>query len=163
MLSLPQNRAPPHAHLISIQSVLFALLLLDPITLSSARKITVTNSCAGTVWPAYNGIHSEVITVNGKQGAGGWMQAPGQSDVMEVPEDCECFGGEAPLFSCTPELSVLKILQFQMTSISVRYTLYDTPYTLHLPFEQSPNLCLPSFELVRAGERTTWQRSEYLT
>jgi hypothetical protein len=75
---------------LSLSPGLQSLLLVGLfVPLVSARKITVTNSCSGTVWPAYKGDSSGVVTVNGKKGTGGWMQASGQSDVLEVPEDCE--------------------------------------------------------------------------
>lgn len=80
----------PYFSISSVKASLFvaALLLLPE---GSARKITITNSCSGTVWPAYSGYDGAGITVNGKAGTGGWMQAPGQSDVMEVPDSCEWF------------------------------------------------------------------------
>ena len=64
------------------------LLLFAAGQLVDARKFVVSNQCKAPVWAAYMRQTGGAATVKGKSGVGMWLQASGQKDEVEVPEDC---------------------------------------------------------------------------
>ena len=67
------------------------LIVLAAGQLGDARKFVISNQCKAPVWAAYTAVSgANGITVNGKPGTGMWLQAAGQKDELDVPEECEC-------------------------------------------------------------------------
>jgi hypothetical protein len=66
------------------------MIILAAGQLGDARKFVISNQCKAPVWAAYTAVSgANGITVNGKAGTGMWMQAAGQKDELDVPEECE--------------------------------------------------------------------------
>jgi hypothetical protein len=80
----------PVPNIAEMLRVLSIMMVLAAGQLGDARKFVISNQCSAPVWAAYTAVSgANGITVNGKAGTGMWLQAAGQKDELDVPEECE--------------------------------------------------------------------------
>lgn len=75
--------------ILNLAAWLFLVARAPLAAAGSGTKITIKNSCSGTIYPAYAGSGGQVLDSKGAAAPTGWELAAGGTTDIVVPSQCE--------------------------------------------------------------------------